>query len=78
MTSSNGNTVLLGLCEGNPAAINAWIPLTKASDAERLCFVWCAPEQTVEQTLDLPVICDAVMVMWRHCNAFKLEFHGRT
>ena len=25
-----------------------WIPLTKASDAELRCFLWSAPEQTVE------------------------------
>ena len=25
-----------------------WIPLTKASDAELWCFLWSAPEQTVE------------------------------
>ena len=25
-----------------------WIPLTKASDAELWCFLWYAPEQTVE------------------------------
>ena len=25
-----------------------WIPLTKASDAELLCFLWSAPEQAFE------------------------------
>ena len=25
-----------------------WIPLTKASDAELWCFIWSAPEQTIE------------------------------
>ena len=25
-----------------------WIPLTKVSDAELWCFLWSAPEQTVE------------------------------
>ena len=32
------------------------IPLTKASDAERWCFLWSPPEPTVEQTMDTPVI----------------------
>ena len=32
-----------------------WIPLTKASDAELWCFLWSAPEQTVEQTIGTPV-----------------------
>ena len=52
MTSSNGNiSALLAICEGH-----RWIPLTEASDAERRCFLWSAPEQTVEQTIGTPVI----------------------
>ena len=31
------------------------IPLSKASDAE-LCFIWSAPEHTVEQTNEAPLI----------------------
>ena len=30
-----------------------WIPFTKASDAVLWCFRWSAPEQTVDQTIDL-------------------------
>ena len=30
------------------------IPLTKSSDAGLCCFLWSAPEQTVEQTLKTP------------------------
>ena len=26
-----------------------WLPLTKASEAELWCFLWSAPEETVEQ-----------------------------
>ena len=33
-----------------------WITLTKASDAELWCFLWSAPEQAVEQTMETPVI----------------------
>ena len=36
-----------------------WNPLTKAIDAELWCFLWSAPEQTLEQTIDTPVIWDA-------------------
>ena len=36
-----------------------WIPLTKASDAERSCFLWSAPEPTVGQMTETPVIWDA-------------------
>ena len=37
-----------------------WIPLTKASDAELWYFLWSAFEQTVEQTIETPVIRDAI------------------
>ena len=50
-----------------------WIPLTKASDAELWCFLLCTPEQTVGQTVYLPVLCDATkMSMWRHYDGFDL------
>ena len=40
-----------------------WIPLQKASDAELWCFLWSAPEQTVEQTIETPVIWDTIMLI---------------
>ena len=45
-----------------------YIPLTKASDAALWCLLWSAPKQTFEQAVELPVIWDAVMSMWRHCK----------
>ena len=36
------------------------IPLTKASDADLWCFLWSAPEQTAEQTIEMSAICDAM------------------
>ena len=37
-------SALLALCAGNsPVTGHRWIPLTKASDAELLCFLWSAP-----------------------------------
>ena len=48
MTSSNGNTFrVTALCAGNFTG-HRWIPLTKASDAELVCFLWSASEQTFE------------------------------
>ena len=38
-------------------------PLTKASDAELWCFLWSEPEQTAEQTIDTPVILDAIVLI---------------
>ena len=37
-----------------------WIPLTKASDADLWWFLWSAPEQTLKQTIETPVIRDAI------------------
>ena len=43
---------------------NGWFPLTKGSNSGLWFFLWCMPDQTVEQT----VIWDAMKPMWRHCN----------
>ena len=62
IASSNGNIfrywLLCGEFTGHP-----WIPLTKASDAELWSFLWSAPEPTVEQTIETPVIWDAIAVI---------------
>ena len=39
------------------------IPLSKVSDAELWCFLWSAPEQTVQQTIEAPVIWGAIEVI---------------
>ena len=39
------------------------IPLTKGSDAEVSCFILSAPEQTIEWTIETPVIWDAIEVI---------------
>ena len=51
MTPSNGNIfrVTGPLC-GESIGYQ-WIPFTKASDAELWCFLWSAPEQTVEKII---------------------------
>ena len=50
---------LPALCEDNFP--HRWIPLTKASGADLWCFLWSAPEQTVQQTIETPVIWDAIV-----------------
>ena len=63
LTSSNGNIVrITGLLWGESIG-HRWIPLMKASDVELWCFLWSVPEQTVEQTIEMPVIWDAVMLI---------------
>ena len=31
-------------------------------------FIWSSPEQTVKQTIEMPVIWDAIALIMRHCN----------
>ena len=62
---------LLVLCGGESTG-HQWIPLAKASDAELWYFLWSAPEPTVEQTMEKPVIWDAIALImtsleWEHC-----------
>ena len=62
MTSSNGNIpALLALFDGKP-------PGTKASYAELRRFL--APEQTIEQTIETPVIWDflALIMTYFECE----------
>ena len=56
MTSSNGNIFRVT----GPYWL---IPLTQASDAVLWCFLWSAPEQTIEQTIEAPVIWDAIALI---------------
>ena len=60
MTSSNGNIFhvtgpLCGKFTGH-----RWIPRTKVSNPELWCFLWAAPEPTVEQTMETLVIWVAI------------------
>ena len=60
MTSSNGNIFRVTGPLWGESTDHRWIPLKKANDAELWCFLWTAPEQTVEQTIKTPVIWDAI------------------
>ena len=60
MTSSNGNISHVTGPLWRETTSHRWIPLTKASDAELLCFLWSVPEQMAEQTIDTPVIWEAI------------------
>ena len=70
MTSSNGNIfhVTGPLC--GEFTGHRWIPLTKASDAEFWCFLWSAPEQTVERTIEIQVIWDAITLIVTSLSLF--------
>ena len=61
IASSNGNIfrVTGPLC--GEFTGHRWIPLTKVSDAGLWCFLWFAPEQTAEQTIETLVTWGAIM-----------------
>ena len=69
MTSSNGNIYRLTghLCGEFTGP--RWIPRTKASDAELWYFLLSVPEQAGEQTIETPVIWDAIALIMTslHC-----------
>ena len=60
MTSSNRNIFRVTGSLWGEIAGHQWIPLTQASDPELWCFLLSAPEQTVQQTTEMPVIWDAI------------------
>ena len=63
MTSSNGS-IFRVTGSLRRESTGPWrIPLTKASDEELWCFLWSAPEQMVEQTVQTPVIRDAIVLI---------------
>ena len=56
ISSSNGNIFrVTGPFCGEPTG-DWWIPLTKANEGELWYFLWSAFQQTVEQTIETPVI----------------------
>ena len=61
-------STLLALCQENH---RSWgFPSQRASNAHLCCFLWCQPEQALEQTEKLLVIWDTMkpMVIKHHCN----------
>ena len=63
MTSWNGNIFRVTGPLWGESTGHRWIPLKKACDAELWCFLWSAPEHTAEQTLESPVIWDAIAIV---------------
>ena len=63
----HGHAALLALCAGNHLETYG-LPSHRACNAELWCFLCCWPEQTVKQTVELPVIWEASPPMWHHCH----------
>ena len=68
ITSSNRNIfhVTVTLCGESTG--DRWIPLTKGQQHGPLMFLFCLSKQSVGQTLDWPVIRDAMAIIWRRRN----------
>ena len=67
-------SALLALCEGESTG---GFPLTKASDAELWCFRWSEPEQMVEQTIETPMIWDAIAFIMTSLSWWKITGNDR-
>ena len=63
MTSSNGNIFCVTGPLWGESTGHRWIPLTKASDMELSCFLWSASEQKADQSIEMPVIWDAIALI---------------
>ena len=54
-----------------------WIPCTKANDAELWCFLWSVPEYTLELTMMMLVIWDAIApIMMAECDPCHAWVHS--
>ena len=78
MTSSNVNIFRVTGPSWVESTGHWWISLTKASDAELWCFLWSAPEQTIEKTTETPAIWDAIALImmslsWRSHFSFTAK-----
>ena len=51
-------------------------PIPQASDTKLCCFLWSAPEQTVDQTIRTPVIWDAIAVIMTSLQWFPQRTFG--
>ena len=71
MTSADGNIFRVTGLSCREFTGHRWIPHTKASDAELWCFLWSAPEPTVEQTIETPMIYAPSRSSWRHFNEIR-------
>ena len=74
LTSSSGNTFRVTGHLWGESVGHRWIPLTKASDTEIWCYLWSVPEQTVEQTIETPVIWDAIALIMTSLQ--RIRSHG--
>ena len=59
-------STLLALCVWNPL-VTGGFRSQGTCNMDLWCFLWCQPERAVEQTIKLPVIWEAMTLMWCRC-----------
>ena len=57
---------------GNPLETGGF-PSQRDSSGELCCFLYYPFEQTVKETVKLPVIWDVIVLMWHHPNGFQMK-----
>ena len=65
MTPSNRNISRVNGASLGESTDDRWFPLVNACNGELRCFLWSAPEQTVEHNRDVET---PWRPLWRHCN----------
>ena len=63
MTLLSGNIFRVTGPLWGESAGHRWIPLTKSRDAELWCFLWSAPERNIKQTIEAPMIWNAIVLI---------------
>ena len=76
MTSSNGDILCVTVPLWGEYTGHRWIPLTKASGAELWYFLWSAPEQTVDQSIETPVIWDVIALIITSLAVINVGFYA--
>ena len=65
-------SMLLALCEGNPLVTSGLLS-QRSSYAEFRCLLCCYHKQAVEETVEKPMIWEAITLMWWHCNSLAID-----
>ena len=74
MTSHHKNAFCTTDLLWGESTAHRMIPLTKGPVMRSVdTFFVVSPEQIIEQVVDIPVIWDAMNLLWRYCNVVLME-----
>ena len=72
LTSWHRNAFLITELSWGESTVHWWVPLQRANDAE-LCYCLFIVWTSCWTNIKLPVIWDALTLMWRHCQFYTLQ-----